>query len=418
MQTRISPQFEQTAHIDEAEVILRSCVHCGFCTATCPTYQLLGDELDSPRGRIYLIKQLLEGHEVTEKTQQHLDRCLTCRACETTCPSGVRYSRLADIGRLLVDQQVKRSPMPMMKRLLLRKVIPYPNRFGTLLKVGQAVKRLLPEVLRNKIPDKQEIILHTPRPQGRQMLLFEGCAQSSATPQTNVSVSRVMEKLGIEMVRVSGAGCCGAVSQHLAAADEARDFMRRNIDAWWPLIEQGAEAIVISASGCGTQVKEYGTLLANDPVYAEKAQRISELAKDICEVVNAEELNSERGVSGKRVAFHCPCTLQHGQQLVGLVENILARVGYELVPVVDGHLCCGSAGTYSLLQPELSQQLRDNKVAALEAGEPDVIATANIGCQLHLGGGTERAVKHWIELLDEAINPALRSDAPPSPGRQ
>ncbi len=404
MQTRISPEFKQTAHIDEAEEILRSCVHCGFCTATCPTYQLLGDELDSPRGRIYLIKQLLEGQAVTEKTQRHLDRCLTCRACETTCPSGVRYSRLADIGRELIDQQVKRHPMPMMKRMLLRKVIPYPNRFGTLLKVGQAMKPLLPEALRNKIPEKQEIVFHTPRAQTRQMILFEGCAQASATPQTNVSVSRVMEKLGIEMVRVSGAGCCGAVSQHLAAPDEARDFMRRNIDAWWPLIEQGIEAIVISASGCGTQVKEYGTLLADDPVYAEKAQRISALAKDICEVVNSEELSVAEGrTRGTRVAFHCPCTLQHGQQLVGLVENILERVGYELVPVADSHLCCGSAGTYSILQPELSQQLRDNKVAALQENEPDIIVTANIGCQLHLSGGAEKPVKHWIELLDEAM---------------
>ncbi len=404
MQTHISTAFEQTPHIDEAEQILRSCVHCGFCTATCPTYQLLGDELDSPRGRIYLIKQLLEGKEVTQKTQQHLDRCLTCRACETTCPSGVRYGRLADIGRELIDQQVGRSPMPMMKRLLLRKVIPYPKRFATLLKVGQAVKSLLPEVLRNKIPDKQETISHTPRPQARQMILFEGCGQSSATPRTNVAVSRVMEKLGIEMVRVGSAGCCGAVSQHLAAADEARDFMRRNIDAWWPLIEQGAEAIVISASGCGTQVKEYGELLADDLDYAQKAQRVSALAKDICEVVSAEDLSFVKGsANGIRVAFHCPCTLQHGQQLVGLVEKILSRVGYELVPVADSHLCCGSAGTYSLLQPKLSQQLRDNKVAALEANEPDVIVTANIGCQLHISGGTDKPVRHWIELLEEAI---------------
>ncbi len=404
MQTRISPQFAQTAHIDEAEAILRSCVHCGFCTATCPTYQLLGDELDSPRGRIYLIKQLLEGQQVTEKTQQHLDRCLTCRACETTCPSGVRYSRLADIGRELIDQQVKRRTMPMMKRLLLRKVIPYPNRFGTLLRVGQAVKPMLPQVLRDKIPDKQNAIRYQPKPQVRQMILFDGCAQSSATPQTNVSVSRVLEKLGIEMVRVSGAGCCGAVSQHLSAAEEARDFMRRNIDAWWPLIEAGAEAIVISASGCGTQIKEYGEYLSDDPLYADKAQRVSELAKDICEVVSGEDLTAiESQTKGIRVAFHCPCTLQHGQQLVGLVEKILDRAGYELVPVADSHLCCGSAGTYSLLQPELSQRLRENKVTALQAHQPDIIVTANIGCQLHISGVADIPVKHWIELLDDIM---------------
>jgi glycolate oxidase iron-sulfur subunit len=404
MQTRISPRFEQTAHIDEAEAILRSCVHCGFCTATCPTYQLLGDELDSPRGRIYLIKQLLEGQQVTEKTQQHLDRCLTCRACETTCPSGVRYSRLADIGRELINQQVKRRTMPMMKRLLLRKVIPYPNRFGTLLRVGQAVKPMLPQVLRDKIPDKQNAISYHPKPQVRQMILFDGCAQSSATPQTNVSVSRVLEKLGIEMVRVSGAGCCGAVSQHLSAADEARDFMRRNIDAWWPLIEAGAEAIVISASGCGTQIKEYGEQLNDDPLYADKARRVSELAKDICEVVSGEDLTAiENQKVGVRVSFHCPCTLQHGQQLVGLVEKILDRAGYELVPVADSHLCCGSAGTYSLLQPELSQRLRENKVAALQANQPDIIVTANIGCQLHISSAADIPVKHWIELLDDTM---------------
>jgi glycolate oxidase iron-sulfur subunit len=404
MQTTIVESLLNTAVGQEADSILRRCVHCGFCTATCPTYQLLGDELDSPRGRIYLIKQLLEGKGVTEKTQQHLDRCLTCRSCETTCPSGVRYSRLVDIGRELIDEREQRQPAVAIKRLLLRKLVPYPKRFGPLLQVGQVFKPLLPAALRSKIPPKQHAPAHQPGPQTRQMLMFEGCAQSSMTPQTNVSASRVLEKLGIEMVRVAGAGCCGAVSQHLSAADEARDFMRRNIDAWWPHVEAGAEAIVISASGCGTQVKEYGLLLADDPDYAEKAKRISELAKDICEVVSGEDLSTVEGRGkGMRVAFHCPCTLQHGQQLAGMVEGILEKAGYELVPVVDNHLCCGSAGTYSLLQPELSQQLRDNKVEALEANAPDIIVTANIGCQLHISGAADTPVKHWIELLDDVI---------------
>ena len=404
MQTRISPQFQQTAHIDEAEQILRSCVHCGFCTATCPTYQLLGDELDGPRGRIYLIKQLLEGQPVTEKTQQHVDRCLTCRACETTCPSGVRYGRLVDIGRELIEQRVQRRAIPGIKRRLLRALLPYPRRFAPLLWIGQTIKPLLPRILGRKIPPKQRPLAHRPKPHRRRVLLFEGCVQSSATPQTNVSLSRVLERLGIETLRVTEAVCCGAVSQHLSATEEARGFMRRNIDAWWPHIEQGAEAIVISASGCGSHIKEYATLLADDSAYAEKARRVAALAKDISEVVSGEALGWAEGcVSGTRVAFHSPCTLQHGQRIVGRVEATLQCLGYELVPVANGHLCCGSAGTYSLLQPELSQRLLDNKVSDLQVNDPDVIVTANIGCQLQIGGATKTPVRHWIELVEEAM---------------
>ena len=403
MQTSLSKAFLGTPAGREAERILRACVHCGFCTATCPTYQLRGDELDGPRGRIYLIKQMLEGEPVTRRTQQHLDRCLTCRSCETTCPSGVQYARLVDIGRELVEQKVKRPWWERLQRELLRQLLPYPRRFAALLRPGQWLRPLLPAGLKRKVPARQ---VTNPRPQPRhqrRMLALEGCAQSVATPNTNAAAARVLDRLGISLISPREQGCCGAISQHLAAPQEAQLFMRRNIDAWWPHIEAGAEAILVTASGCGVQVKEYGHLLRDDPVYADKATRVSELARDPSEVIAAENLEALRVKTDRRIAFHSPCTLQHGQQLNGVVEEILQRLGFTLTAVADSHLCCGSAGTYSILQPTLSRQLQENKLQCLHAGAPDLIATANVGCQLHLESGAKVAVKHWIELLDESL---------------
>lgn len=401
MQTNLSVEFSTTAQGREADSILRACVHCGFCTATCPTYQLLGDELDGPRGRIYLIKQMLEGSEVTEKTRTHLDRCLTCRACETTCPSGVRYGRLVDIGREIIEHKAPRSSMDKAIRYLLRQLLPYPVRFGLMLRMGQLFKPVLPSVLAKKIPARQNMTAWAKKQHSRRMLVLQGCAQSVATPNTNAASSRLLDRLGIELIAARGAGCCGAVSHHLSASEEALNFMRRNIDAWYPYIEQGVEAIVITASGCGTVVKDYGDLLQHDTHYAEKAKKISALTKDISEILVQEKLPKAK--LQKKVAFHSPCTLQHGQQLAGVVETILQNAGFELCNVSDAHLCCGSAGTYSILQAELSQKLLKNKLQALNAEQPDVIATANVGCQLHLASDTDRPVVHWIELLDDSL---------------
>ena len=404
MQTSLSTDLLATPEGREADRILRACVHCGFCTATCPTYQLLGDELDSPRGRIYLIKQMLEGATVSRLTQGHLDRCLSCRSCETTCPSGVEYGRLLDIGRNRLEQRVVRPPGQRLARWALRRILPWPGRFTPLLRLGQGLRPLLPPGLRRKVPLRRR---ETPRPplrHRRRMLLLEGCAQPGATPNTNAAAARVLDRLGIGLVSPPGQGCCGAVSWHLAAPEEGRAFMRRNIDAWWPVIEEGAEAILINASGCGVMVKEYGHILADDPEYADRARRVSALAKDLSEVLAAEPLEAlEARPPAAAVAFHAPCTLQHGQRLTGVVERILERLGFELTDVADAHLCCGSAGTYSLLQPELAGRLRERKLAALQAGAPTLIATANIGCQLHLEGGAEVPVRHWIELVDEAL---------------
>ncbi len=398
MQTRIAAEFASTDAGQEADSILRTCVHCGFCTATCPTYQLLGDELDGPRGRIYLIKQMLEGNQVTAKTRSHLDRCLTCRACETTCPSGVRYGRLVDIGREIVEHKVPRGKLDRLIRYLLRQLFPYPARFGVLLKLGQLLRPVLPAGLSKKIPARQKLRVWDRQTRARNMLVLQGCVQSVATPNTNAASANILNRLGIELIAVSGAGCCGAVSHHLSASAEALDFMRRNIDAWWPYIEQGVEAIVITASGCGTVVKEYGVLLRHDPIYAEKAAKVSGLAKDISEILLHEVL--PKTTAKTKVAFHSPCTLQHGQKLAGVVESILQKAGFELCHVADAHLCCGSAGTYSILQADLSKQLLKNKVQALSAEQPDIIATANIGCQLHLATGAETPVIHWVELLE------------------
>ena len=404
MQTDLSDYAKSLPRAEEAERILRSCVHCGFCTATCPTYQLLGDELDGPRGRIYLIKQVLEGQEVTAKTQSHLDRCLTCRNCETTCPSGVEYHSLLDIGRAVVEEKV---PRPLGQRLLregLRSVVPRPALFKAFTQTAKALRPLLPHTLQAKLP--RHAPPAKPRPQrqhARQVLMLEGCVQPSLSPNTNAAAARVLDRLGISVTAAREAGCCGAVDYHLNAQDKGLERARRNIDAWWPAIEAGAEAIVQTASGCGAFVRDYGHLLAGDPAYAAKAAKVSALARDLVEVLREEPLENLGVHADQRLAFHCPCTLQHAQKLGGAVEGVLGRLGFSLTAVSDGHLCCGSAGTYSLTQPALSRQLRDNKLNALESGNPQVIVTANIGCQTHLDSAGRTPVRHWIELVEEAL---------------
>ncbi|MEY3201224.1 MAG: hypothetical protein RIR70_774 [Pseudomonadota bacterium] len=407
MQTRLADFINHTPEGEEAERILRRCVHCGFCNATCPTYQLLGDELDGPRGRIYLIKQMLEGQPVGAATQTHLDRCLTCRACETTCPSGVEYGRLVEIGRahLAKTQPLSRSTPSRAMRWVLRETLPRRGLFSAALMLGRLARPMLPRALKNKIP-----VAHRRGPwpaasHDKRMLVLGGCVQPSIAPGINAATARVLDRLGISLIEARRAGCCGAVRAHLDDLEAARDDARRNIDAWWPWIEEGVEAIVMTASGCGAQVRDYAHLLQHDPAYAERAQRVVALTRDVSEVVEAalEEAALSPGATPRRIAFHAPCTLQHGQKIRGVVERILQRAGFALTEVRDAHLCCGSAGTYSILQPALATTLRDNKLAALSEGAPEAIATANIGCLAHLQSGTSVPVRHWIELLDEAL---------------
>ncbi|QJR13973.1 glycolate oxidase subunit GlcF [Usitatibacter palustris] len=407
MQTNLADWIKDSPQGLEADAILRKCVHCGFCLATCPTYGLLGDELDSPRGRIYLMKQMLEGAAVTETTQIHLDRCLTCRACETTCPSGVQYGRLVDIGRELVEEKVPRGLFTRAKRWVLRHALLSPTLFGAALGMGRAFRGLLPESIARTVPALREAGERPAVRHARRMLVLEGCVQPAIAPSINAATARVLDRLGISLLATPAAACCGAVSHHLNAQDEALGYVRANIDAWWPQVEAGAEAIVITASGCGTMVAEYGHLLRNDPAYATKAARISALAKDVSEIVAAERAALAKLLAGKpaqaKLAFHSPCSLQHGLRITGVVESILRDAGFTLTAVPDGHLCCGSAGTYSILQPELSQQLLANKVTALESGAPEMIATANIGCLSHIASGSQRPVRHWIEILDDQL---------------
>lgn len=417
MQTRLIDLIKDTPEGKEADAILRSCVHCGFCLATCPTYQLLGNELDSPRGRIYLIKQMLEGQEVTEKTQLHLDQCLTCRACETTCPSGVQYGHLLDIGRGMVEQQIQRTPYATFKRYTLRKLLPNRTLFSTLMGIARLGRPLLPAHLKRAIQPKPATARNlSGKTHARSMLILDGCVQPALTPNTNHTTVRVLDRLGISVIAAPKAGCCGALAYHLNAQEEGLNAMRRNIDAWWPFItrsENPVEALIVTASGCGVTVKDYGHLLQHDPIYAEKAARISSLTRDISEVIAAETATlipllqaanpSSKPASSRSLAFHAPCTLQHGMKLKGKIEPILQAAGFNLTKVADSHLCCGSAGTYSILQPKLSRQLRDNKIIALTMENPEMVATANIGCQMHLQGGTSLPVRHWIELLDESL---------------
>jgi len=431
MQTTLSQSAKRLPRASEAERILRSCVHCGFCNATCPTYQLLGDELDGPRGRIYQIKQVLEGQPASASTQLHLDRCLTCRNCETTCPSGVEYHSLLDIGRAVVDEQVTR---PLGERLLrtgLRSVVTKPRLFKALLNIGNSMRPILPAALKTKLPrtipqgkgpsPASQTAGHidsnageglgrglqgkTQSVHSRKMLILDGCVQPALSPNTNAAAARVLDRLGISILPTRNTGCCGAVDYHLDAQETGLTRAKRNIDAWWPAIERGAEAIVQTASGCGAFVKEYAALLKHDPAYAAKAERVSALARDLVEVLRDEPLETLSLRPNQRLAVHCPCTLQHAQKLGGALEHVLTRLGFEMTQVNDAHLCCGSAGTYSITQPKLARQLRDNKLAALETGKPDVIVTANIGCQTHLDSARRTPVRHWIELVDEALPP-------------
>ncbi|MDX1608549.1 MAG: glycolate oxidase subunit GlcF [Halofilum sp. (in: g-proteobacteria)] len=401
MQTNLAPFIRDTDAGREADSILRKCTHCGFCLATCPTYRLLGDELDSPRGRIYQVKQLLEGAEPTRTMQLHLDRCLTCRACETTCPSGVQYGRLADIGRQLLAERVPRPRRERLLQRLLRAVLPHRPLFGPLLGLGRAVRPLLPGMLRRHVPSARRAPWPAaPARARRRVVLFEGCVQPALVPAINAHTARVLAELGIEAVRVPGTGCCGAIDQHLGHAEKARARMRHNLDAWTAALEAGADAIVVNASGCGAQLAEYEHALAADPKYGRRARQATELAVDPVQLLEpyADRLQPAAGVP-TRIAFHAPCTLQHGLGLGGRVERLLQGIGFELTPVADAHICCGSAGTYSVLQPELAHRLRDDKVRNLEGGGPELIATANIGCLTHIQTGTGLPVRHWLELV-------------------
>jgi glycolate oxidase iron-sulfur subunit len=409
MQTHLSPEFEGTAEGEEAQAILRKCVHCGFCNATCPTYQLLGDELDGPRGRIYLIRQVLEGGEVTRSTQQHLDRCLTCLNCQTTCPSGVEYGHLVDIGRKIVDARVERPPRQRATRWLLREGLTSPL-FAVAMRLGRAMRPLLPAVLRNKVPaGPQERVADAPgRAHSRKVLMLRGCVQPSMMPNIDRAATRVLDRAGIQIQQASGTGCCGAVRAHLSDAAGGLRDMRRNIDAWFPLIAAGdVEAIVTSASACSLAIKEYGHALSQDAEYADRAARISALARDLSEYLPdfVPLLKDSLRLDGfKRLAFHPPCTLQHGQRLRGGVETHLRALGFEVsVARSESHLCCGSAGTYSILQPELATQLRDRKLGNLADLGAQYIVSANMGCIQHLQSGTSIPVKHWIEVLEEVL---------------
>jgi glycolate oxidase iron-sulfur subunit len=408
MQTILSPEFKGTREGNEAEAILRKCVHCGFCNATCPTYQLLGDELDGPRGRIYLIKELLEGGSVTRSTQLHLDRCLTCRNCESTCPSGVEYGNLVDIGRRLVDERVERPATQKAVRWLLKEGLT-SSLFAPAIKLGQMLRPLLPAALRNKVPARADSGRRNfaPREHRRKVLMLAGCVQPAMRPNINRATARVLDAAGIQVLGAEGEGCCGALRAHLSDPQGGLADMRRNIDAWWPLIAAGTvDAIVVNASGCSHMVKQYGHALRHDPEFADRAARVAALTVDLCELlpelVPALRDRVTIGDDVGRLALHSPCTLQHGQRLGG-IDAHLESLGFEVEMPNDSHLCCGSAGTYSLLQPALAYQLRDRKLGHLAALDAQCIVSANIGCIQHLQSGTATPVKHWVEVLDEAL---------------
>jgi Fe-S oxidoreductase len=407
MQTHLASWIKGTPEGEQAEEILRRCVHCGFCQATCPTYQELGDELDSPRGRIYLIKEMLEGREVGESTQLHLDRCLTCRNCETTCPSGVEYGKLVDIGRAVVAKKVERPFGERLLRSVLRKGLTSPL-FGPAMAFGRVVRPLLPKTLRDKVPARQP---SRPLPTGtdrhpRQVIMLQGCVQPAMMPAIDEATIRVLDVVGIGTRVVPGAGCCGAINFHLDAHEQALAQMRNNIDVWWPLLDRGeAECIVANASGCGAMLREYAHHLRNDVVYAEKAKALSAAVRDVSELLvpHAAKLRAQLGGITGRYAFHPPCTLQHWQKLRGVTEVVLRDLGFQLAPFTESHLCCGSAGTYSITQRDISVGLRDRKLGKIHAAQPDVIVSSNIGCITHLQSGTQVPVKHWIEVVDDAL---------------
>jgi glycolate oxidase iron-sulfur subunit len=401
VRAKFSSEILESADNAEMASIMRACVHCGFCNATCPTYQLRGDELDGPRGRIYLIKSMLEDADISRSTQLHLDRCLTCRACETTCPSGVNYSRLVELARPVVDAKVGRRPLERIKRWLLRQIVPHPKRFAGLMVVARIFKPLYPRALAELVPSATRTpVPSQQRSHGRKMLIIEGCVQQVAAPEINAAAREVFSRLNIELVSSTNAGCCGAVSYHLGEVAEAQNYARRNIDAWSDAIANGAEALISTSTGCTVMLKEYGELLRDDPIYAGRAEQISALARDPSEVLDTGELAKAYQVkSDRRIAFHAPCTMQHGLRVSHRAEACLSAVGFELTSVPDGHLCCGSAGTYSLLQPVLSKQLLNQKLVALESDSPTTIASANIGCLMHLQRRAKIDVRHWLEMI-------------------
>ena len=411
METKLAAWIQDTPAGREADEILRKCVHCGFCLATCPTYQILGDELDGPRGRIYQIKQVLEGAPATRTTQLHLDRCLTCRSCETTCPSGVQYGHLVDIGRAVVDEQVDRPWHERAQRWVLREGLTRPWLFGTALQLARSVSWALPSSVRAKVGVSRPAGQWPKRTHSRKVLLLNNCVQPSMAPSIDAATARVLDAVGVQSIIAPGSGCCGAIRQHLDDSAGARDNFRRNIDSWWPFVESAqVEAILINASGCAAMVKEYGHLLRTDPAYADKARRIVELTRDVSEFL--PEAIAGAGLSAQpraqRISFHPPCTLQHGLKIKGKVEALLSTLGAVLVPVRDSHLCCGSAGTYSIVQSELSQDLRSRKLAALHENSPQIILSANIGCIAHLQGATGTPVRHWVEWVDETLAAGCR----------
>jgi glycolate oxidase iron-sulfur subunit len=409
MQTKLADFIKDTPEGREAESILRKCVHCGFCLATCPTYQLLGDELDSPRGRIYLIKQLLEGAAVSAQTRTHLDRCLTCRSCETTCPSGVEYGALLDIGRQVAAEHIT-EPRPIGERAvrwLLKEGTSSPA-FKPAVQLADRLRQWLPATLRDKVPTPRLRGEWPRRTHSRRMLVLAGCAQSAVAPDINAAAARVLDRLDISLTEVGAGDCCGALRFHLEDVESARADARRIIDRCVALLAQGTEALVMTASGCGVFVRDYPRLLADDSHYAELAQQVCAKVFDLCEIVHAERSSLQSRLQSApkhgKLAFHAPCTLQHGQRIRGQVEALLSLAGYQLTTVHESHLCCGSAGPYALLQPQLATQLRERKLAALSAGQPQAIATANIGCLMHLQAGTGLSVRHWIECLDAVMS--------------
>ncbi len=403
MQTRISEEYKNTTIGQEADRILRNCVHCGFCTATCPTYQLLGDELDGPRGRIYLIKQLMEGQPASRKTMQHLDRCLTCRSCETTCPSGVEYTHLLDIGRQQVEKNVSRPLYQRVLRFLLRKIMTNRSSFRQITRLASITNPLLPAQLRMHTNRRTLKPFAATTEHTRSVLLLEGCVQPVLSPDINEASKHLLDRAGYNVITASKAGCCGAISHHLSAEEDALSIMKQNIDSWWPYIESGCSAIVSNASGCGTTLKEYANYLRHDAHYADKADRVSALCKDISELLDASTIEKIRLPAKLSVAFHAPCTLQHGLQLKDHLTELLTNIGFELQTVRDEHLCCGSAGTYSIFNPRIAQQLRRDKLHNLCRDDPQYILTANIGCQHHLQSGTHIPVKHWVEVVAQQI---------------
>ncbi|MCP4768410.1 MAG: glycolate oxidase subunit GlcF [Gammaproteobacteria bacterium] len=400
MQTRLAPNIQQSRHAEAIETILRKCVHCGFCNATCPTYQLLGDELDGPRGRIYQMKQYFEGEPANAEMLLHLDRCLTCRACETTCPSGVRYSELLEIGKELIEVELPRTRLDRLRRATIVRFINSDWLFTACVRLGQTFAWMLPAVLRQSVPVRQPALARSNGSHARKILMLAGCVQPTLTPNTNSSAANLLDRLGIEVIEPDGKLCCGAAAMHTSEPDYALRQVKQLIDSWWPYIEAGVEAIVVTATGCGVSVRDYGNLLADDPEYAQKGKTVSSLYRDLVEVVEAHSDRIE-AVEGslKRVAVHTPCTMQHGLGLGNRVERLLAQAGYEICRVEEAQLCCGSAGTYSMLQPTLSKRLKANKQRALSVDQPDVIATANIGCQLQLAQGESKPVVHWVELI-------------------